>query len=225
MSDTSGRVNFGESRKQIRMNLNALKEAGDHPRARDVWGPLQKDINLRQAYVRTELTTHLKSFARLIETAASEGTEAVAKQFDANAESAFSTIQRKIRTAASPAQSTEYSGAADRAFQIGSTAWAAKLLGRGDPTKYKLGPLVEAIRRDPDRALTLAASLVLGEYGERLLRSAIPGGTTDSRDVEMVLKDYRRQFQNFVRENSDAGGWGSATIAATLGKYAKQLGE
>jgi hypothetical protein len=225
MSDTSGRVDFAKSQKQIRIKLHDLKEAGHSPTARDVWQPLKKDVNLREAYVRTELTTHLKSFARLIEMAASQGAEAVAKEFGVNEQSAFSTIQRNIRNADDPAKSTEYSGAADRAFQLGSYNWAAKLLGKGDPTKYKLAPLVEAIRRDPERALTLAATLVLQEYGERLLRSALPGGTTDNPDVEVVLKDHRRRLQQFFRENAEADAWGSATIAATLGKYVKQLGQ
>jgi hypothetical protein len=225
MTDTSGRVDFAKSQKQIRIKLHDLKEAGQSPTARDVWQPLKKDVNLREAYVRTELTTHLQSFARLIEMAASQGAEAVAKEFGVNEQSAFSTIQRNIRHADDPAKSTEYSGAADRAFQLGSYNWAAKLLGKGDPAKYKLAPLVEAIRRDPERALTLAANLVLQEYGERLLRSALPGGTTDNPDVEVVLKDHRRRLQQFFRENPEADAWGSATIAATLGKYVKQLGQ
>jgi hypothetical protein len=223
MSDTSGRVNFAQTQKKIRIKLQNLKQAGQSPTARDVWQPLNKDVNLGEAYVRTELTTHLKSFARLIEVAASQGTEAVAKEFGVDEQSAFSTIQRKIRTAEGPAKSTEYSGAADRAFQLGSTAWAAKLLGKSDPTKYKLAPLVDAIRRDPEHAVTLAANSVLQEYGERLLRSALPGGTTDNPNVNVVLKDHRRKLQQFFRDNPEAASWSSVTMTATLRKYVKQL--
>jgi hypothetical protein len=223
MSDTSGRVVFDKPKKKIRIRLHDLKEAGQSPTARDVWEPLKKDVDLREAYVRTELTTHLKSFAKLIEIATSRGAEAVAKEFGVNEQSAFSTIQRNIRHANDAAKSTEYSGAADRAFQLGSYDWAAKLLGKGDPTKYKLVPLVAVIRRNPERALTLAANCVLQQYGERLLRSALPGGTTDNPEVETVLKDHRRRLQQFFRDNPDADAWGSATITATLRKYVNQL--
>ena len=191
--------------------------------ARDVWAPLQKQIGLRDAFVRSELKTHLKSFARLIEASASRGIDAVAKEFDVDKTSAFTTLQRKIRTAATPKQATDYNGAADRAFQVGSTAWAAKLLGKNDPTKFKLKAIVDAINDDPDRALILAVTLVLEQYGERLLRSAVPGGSTDNGDIESVLKDYRQQFRKFVQQNQDAAAWGSGTVAATLEKYVTQL--
>ena len=223
MSDSSGRVNYEKLKKTIRIKLQDLKEIRTPPSARDIWVPLQKQTNLPEAYLRSEMTDHLKTLARFIETANSRGLETVLKEFDLDEQSAFTTLQRKIRTAKARKETTEYNGAADRAFQLGSAAWAAKLLHKTDPTKFKLKDLVAAIQSDPEEALSLAAQLVLSEYGERLLRSAVPGGTTDNKDVGSVLRDYRENFEEFKGKNSKATAWSSDTIVATLQKYVNQL--
>lgn len=225
MSDTTGRVNWEKPRRQIRISIEKAKDEGGPLKARDVWVPLKKNVDLRNAFLRSEITSLLKTFAHMIETAADKGMDGVGKEFDVEADSAFSTLQRTIRHSAAERHNTEYSDAAARAFQLGTTAWAGKLLHKTDPTKFKINPLVEAIRSDTAAALTTAAELILREYGERLLRSAVPGGTTDNTDVRAVLKDYRQQFRSFMEQNPDAEAWGSATLVATLQKYFKQLAE
>jgi hypothetical protein len=225
MTDSSGRVDFEKLKKTIRMVLHDHKEAHQPLKARDIWVPLQKQANLREAYLRSELTDHLKTFARFIERASTHEPKTLLKEFDLDEQSAFTTLQRQIRAASGRKKQTEFKGAAERAFNLGSTAWAAKLLHKSDPTKFKVSDLIDGIRRDPEGALASAEQLVLFEFGERLLRSAVPGGTTEKKEIMSVLRDYRENCKEFATKNSKATAWDSEKLLRTVQEYFNQLTE
>lgn len=225
MTDSSGRVDYQKVKKVIRSVLNQLKENRKPPKARDIWTPLQKQTNLKEAFLRSEITDYLKSLARFIGRARVGESESFLKEFGLTEESAFVTLQRSIRTAKDRKEETEYQGAAQRAFQLGSEAWARGLLHKTDPTKFKVKDIVEGIRRHPETALVSAEQLVLFEYGERLLKSAVPGGTTGNKDIASVLRDYRENCKEFARENPNGKSWDSEALISTVQDYYSQLTE
>jgi hypothetical protein len=225
MTDSSGRVDYQKAKKTIRSVLDQLKKDRKPLTARDIWKPLQKQTNLRDAFLRSEITDYLKSFARFIEKARAGESQSFLKEFGLDEQSAFVTLQRSIRTAKGRKEETEYQGAAQRAFQLGSEAWARELLHKTDPTKFKVKDIVEGIRRDSETALVSAEQLVLFEYGERLLKSAVPGGTTGNKEIASVLRDYRENCKEFARENPNGTSWDSEALISTVQDYYSQLTE
>lgn len=245
MSDTSGRVRYEPTRKKIikdkvgAVSLSLGGGGGAKSPAKKVspavpniqinlprdlvWGLLHNDGLLAKAYNNTELIAFLKLMANFIETSADSGLEAVVKEFNVETDSSFSLFQRKIRAQVDQQHTSEFNGAAKRAFQVGSTTWAGRLLKQTDPTKFKLARLVEVVRQQVETALVLAPRLILQEYGERLLTSALPGGETNRRVVDATIKAFRQQFNTFMEEHKDPGEWSSTTIAATVKKYEKIL--
>lgn len=225
MTDSSGRVDYQKAKKTIRSVLDQLKKDRKPLTARDIWKPLQKQTNLRDAFLRSEITDYLKSLARFIEKARAGESQSFLKEFGLDEQSAFVTLQRSIRTAKGRKEETEYQGAAQRAFQLGSEAWARDLLHKTDPTKFKVNDIVEGIRRDSETALVSAEQLVLFEYGERLLKSAVPGGTTGNKEIASVLRDYRENCKEFARKNPNGTSWDSEALISTVQDYYSQLTE
>jgi hypothetical protein len=242
MSDTSGRINFGTVKTKIRLEIRKRRSGEptnrkpisierekptktlntDLPREL-VWNPLHEDGLLEKAFIDSELIPFLKQMAQFIETTAIYGLDAVGREFEVEGETAFSTLQRNIREKMALQTTTEFDGAAKRAFQVGSTKWAAKLLNQTDPTKFKINMVVKAVRRDVNYALILSPALILRDYGERLLIGALPGGNTNKKVVDDAIDGYHQQFDDFMKEHSTAEEWGSQVISNTVGKYVKLL--
>jgi hypothetical protein len=245
MSDTSGRIKYSPSRKKsIKVKTEAVSlSLGGGGRAKAstkqavpgtpiiqlnlpkelVWGLLHDDGLLTKAYNDSELIAFLKLMAEFIEMSADSGLEAVVEKFNVETDSSFSLLQRRIREQIDQQHSSEFNGAAKRAFQVGSTTWAGRLLKQTDPTKFKLARLVEVVRQQVEMALLLAPRLILQDYGERLLTSALPGGEGNRKVVEATIKAFRQQFNSFMEEHKDPAEWVSDKIAATVKKYEKIL--
>jgi hypothetical protein len=244
MSDTSGRIDWGTTKAKIRSRAYSyvprersetksqapsgkkiLDRIPDVVPARDVvWHPLQSDGKLTEkVFNGSALIPYLKRMAEFIEIAASEGIAGVNKEFDLQAEMPFSILQRKIRNEERSGATTEFDPVAGRAFQIGSTEWAALLLKKGDPMKYKVDKVVEAIRSQPDHALTLSARCVLKIYGERILISLLPEGKTVTAVTSGVKRDFEQKLNTFMNQQSNASVWGSRAIAATIARFTKFL--
>lgn len=248
MSDTSGRVNFGELAKQVRINVRGYrpdqeerkKKPGaatpskqkkkatpitvEPPNATNIfWLPLNVEGLLIKAYIHSEMLEYLKRMAEFIETAASDELDVVTKEYDVESNDSFAALLSSIREKAEAGTSTEFNGAAKRSFIVCSNRWATELLGRSDPTRIKLKEIVEAVQKSPDHALRLAPDHILLEYGRRLILSAMPSGKTDEQTVKSVIDSYYNQHQEFMREHPDASEWGSKTIEKTLKSYSKLL--
>jgi len=233
MTDTSGRIDWGDVKKNVRervLRFRAGKKTGEgtgaaisvaEPEAKEIWGTIHDDGQLQIAF-RSELLVYLKRLAEFIEISSAEGLDAVGKEFDVEGDSVFSTLQRSIRSL-SPSKTTEFSWPAKRAFQVGSNEWAAKLLRKSDPTKFRIQGLVQAIGDRPEYALVLAPRLILRKYGELLLENVLPGGKSDKKVVAAILADYRERFGKFMEDHGDPSHWTSKMMAKTLSEYTKIL--
>jgi len=244
MSDTSGRVSFGPTGQKIRRDIMSgtviTGAAGTTPRskaarkkmdiassiefiARSVWRPLQKENILGDAFLRSELVELLRRIAVFIEIAADTGIDGVLAEFGIKADSAFMWLQRRIREMAAQNHPTDFSGPANRAFQVGSTDWAAKLLHKKNPTKFKVDDLVKAVENNTDEALVLSPDLILLEYGKRIMQSAIGESQSIAKEAEKCLEGFERQHETFMQQYNKASDWVSSAIRATVAKYQAAL--
>lgn len=244
MSDTSGRIDWGSTKAKVRLRAYSYvprdksEATGQTSSGKDtgklipevvpakdvVWHPLQSDGKLTEkAFNSSALVPYLKRMAEFIEIAVSEGAVGVTKEFDLQADMPFSTLQRNIRKEERSGATTEFDPAAGRAFQIGSTKWAALLLKKGDPMRYKVDKVVEAVRNQPDYALTLSARCVLETYGERILTSVLPGGKAIVPVATGLKRDFEQKLKTFMDKQSNASDWGSLAIAATVARFTRFL--
>lgn len=188
-----------------------------------VWKKLDEEGLLKKAFLTSELVALLKRMATFIETAASEGIEGVVKEFDVKEDSAFGWLQRKVRETAIVKHASDFAGAANRAFQVGSNEWASKLLGKKDPTKFKVKDLVEAVRRGTDEALVLFPDRILLDYGKRVVGGAIGGGETNANAAALGAKGLEWQHNKFMAQHNQSADWGSRAIPGTVKEYVSVL--
>lgn len=188
-----------------------------------VWTPLHVEKLLEKAFLESELIEYLKLLAESVELSSASGLDEVINRFNVKGNSALITLQIRIRGEVRDKISTEFAGAAARAFQTGSTKWATKLAHRSNPTRIKIQDLVKAVSKQVDDALISSPSLILQLYGERLLESALPGGDAHHKAVEDAKFSYRKQLAEFMKQHNDAQYWGSATIARTVKKFTGSL--
>jgi|GEM_PF-6437514 len=244
MSDTSGRVSFGPTGQKIRRGIKTVLVRGydDVPRSggrivpgktndaakihfvtENVWKPLFTVGLLTEAWINSELVELLKGLAFFIQSANNSQIDGVTKIFGVKAETAFGWLQRKIREKAAVEQPTDFFGPANRAFQVGSNRWAEDLLGKKDPTKFKVGDLVEVINRQPDKALVLSPDLILREYGHRLIQSAVGEGKTLHAFAVMSERGFDRQHDVFMKAHHNASEWTKGSLPKTLAAYLQEL--
>jgi len=193
---------------------------------RTVWLTLNADGTLQKAFDDSGIIEYLRRLAVFVELSSDGGMEAVRKRFEVEVESGLLRLQRVIRkevAAAVTGQSESLERAAARSFHSGSIEWAKKLVGVADPLRVKVGKLVEAAARNPDQALILSPTLILKEYGKRLLESAIPGGDATRQIVGRALKSFERQFDAFMKEHNNADEWRSDTLAVTVKEFQNLL--
>lgn len=188
-----------------------------------VWQPLAKDGIMDRAFHQSELLAYMKRMAELIETSKAEGIEGVTRDFEVKEDAAFAWLQRKIRETADTKKSTDFAGPASRGFQTGSTEWAATQLGKGDPTKFKLHDVVQAIRKNVDQALILSASRILFNFCDRVLEGALPGGDSNQSIVKYFKAEYQKQHESFMRSHNEGSMWGSKTLTKTVKDYERAL--
>jgi hypothetical protein len=188
-----------------------------------VWKKLDGEGLLKKVFLSSELVALLKRMATFIEIAASEGTDAVVNEFGVKEDAAFVWLQRKIRETAVVKEETDFAGAAHRAFQVGSSEWAAKLLGKRDPTKFKVRDLVEAVRHNVDEALVLSPDRTLLDYGKRVVAGAIGGGETNAKMAELGGQGFEWQHKSFMDQHNQAADWGSRAIPSTVKAYLSLL--
>jgi len=188
-----------------------------------LWEPLHKEGILDRAFRQSEFLPYLERMSEFIEIAASEDISGVTKKFPISEDSAFTWLQRKLRGEVDTHKSTDFVGAASRAFQTGSTEWAAKLLGKKDPTKFKVRDIVEVVRSKTDMALILLADRILLRFGERVLAGALPGGDSNLKMLDYFMEEYAKQHDSFIKTHNKASMWGSKTLAKTVKEYEQAL--
>lgn len=187
-----------------------------------VWSTLQARGVLGEAF-ESEVIAYLKRLAEFIEISSSAGMDGVKKRFNVEPDSGLLRLQRIIREEVESKATTQFGRAAKRAFHIGSINWAKKLLHVSDPLRIKIGKLMEAVARNPDFALILSPTLILKEYGRRLLESALPGGDTNKRVVDNAIKSFIGHFEIFMAQHKNPDEWRSDTLASTVRQYENLL--
>lgn len=228
MSDTSGSPNSGSVGRSIRTSGGGggppMSPRGTRsPDDTRVWSALEKEGILQRAFDQGEIARFIRGIVDFVELSVQKGQQAVADRFGVELTDGLWRLQRSLLLKQlSDSTPTDFRRSAERAFHVGSTAWATKLVGVTNPQRITIKDLIASVQKRGLDQRREAAVAVLTEFGRNVITQGF-GTVHLDKDIPVAIQQYETRLKEFLKRRPDSFLWESNMSDTLVKTFRKRL--